>query len=205
MPAKNLARAQAIATGRPYYFTGKPCAKGHIANRTVIDCGCMECARLKSQRLREKLKDDPAYKKRRAGYAASHRAKDPEGYKARMRKFIETRTEDYWLTKRAKVHGLSLAQFLEMFNSTGGACWICGKFCTLRGKLHICIDHCHATGKVRGLLCPVCNKFLGAFKDSPALLRIAAEYLDNSQANSLAPSGFPQAPSNGGGSFQDEP
>lgn len=39
------------------------------------------------------------------------------------------------------------------------------------------IDHCHTTGKVRGLLCPTCNSGLGHFKDNPETLIKAAQYL----------------------------
>lgn len=39
------------------------------------------------------------------------------------------------------------------------------------------IDHAHATGKVRGLLCPTCNVGIGHFKDDPELLASAADYL----------------------------
>lgn len=42
---------------------------------------------------------------------------------------------------------------------------------------HFDIDHCHKTGKVRGLLCRSCNMGLGYFKDSPSLLNKAADYL----------------------------
>lgn len=52
----------------------------------------------------------------------------------------------------------------------------CG-ICEKEGPL--VIDHCHSTGRVRGLLCNDCNLGLGRFKDSPELLISAAEYLKN--------------------------
>lgn len=53
------------------------------------------------------------------------------------------------------------------------------KGCELCGTLHnLHIDHNHETNKVRGVLCTNCNRGLGHFKDSPELLKKAAEYLE---------------------------
>jgi hypothetical protein len=43
------------------------------------------------------------------------------------------------------------------------------------------IDHCHETGKVRGLLCINCNWLLGKSRDTPELLRAAADYLERTK------------------------
>lgn len=72
-------------------------------------------------------------------------------------------------------YGLTLVEVEEM-RSHG--CAICGRtegngrF----GQLHI--DHCHDTGKVRGVLCHSCNVSLGHFNHDPDLLRKAAAYLE---------------------------
>jgi hypothetical protein len=70
-----------------------------------------------------------------------------------------------------------------MLAAQDGACVICGT--TEPGDnwhrgLHI--DHCHATGRVRGLLCQNCNQMLGKAHDDPAVLRKAAQYLEASTA-----------------------
>jgi hypothetical protein len=61
-----------------------------------------------------------------------------------------------------------------MVEEQHGLCYICRKPSAYRG-LHI--DHCHATGNIRRLLCNDCNLGLGKFKDNPELLEKAAAYL----------------------------
>jgi len=61
-----------------------------------------------------------------------------------------------------------------------GKCAICKKPETRKtgNKIReLSIDHCHKTGKVRGLLCDSCNNGLGRFKDSVKLLESALKYL----------------------------
>jgi hypothetical protein len=41
----------------------------------------------------------------------------------------------------------------------------------------LCLDHCHKTGRVRGMLCPLCNTSLGGFRDSTTVLQRAIDYL----------------------------
>ena len=58
-----------------------------------------------------------------------------------------------------------------MLEEQGGVCAIC------KTAPAVHVDHDHATGAVRALLCFNCNGGLGQFKDDPAVLRAAAEYV----------------------------
>ena len=63
-----------------------------------------------------------------------------------------------------------------MLGAQNGRCAICGRPETEAGGL--AVDHCHATGKVRGLLCTLCNTALGKFRDRTDILRAAIRYLE---------------------------
>jgi hypothetical protein len=72
--------------------------------------------------------------------------------------------------------GLSEAEKFYVMEHTG-ACEICGGPPTGRTK-RLSIDHDHATGAFRGMLCGHCNTGLGMFKDNPVLLEKAISYLN---------------------------
>lgn len=63
-----------------------------------------------------------------------------------------------------------------MFDEQKGRCAICETEITAYKTANV--DHCHTTGKVRGLLCFLCNSGLGKFKDDKGRLQKAIEYLD---------------------------
>jgi hypothetical protein len=80
-----------------------------------------------------------------------------------------------------RLYGVSVEQYAALVEAQDNLCAICElpETMTYQGKVKsLSIDHDHATGKVRGLLCAACNFALGKFKDSPALLRSAANYLE---------------------------
>ncbi len=77
-------------------------------------------------------------------------------------------------------YGMDQAAYDSMLARQGGGCAICGGTCAVFSRL--CVDHCHATGEVRGLLCNPCNTGLGKFKDSSGLLVAAARYLNKAVA-----------------------
>lgn len=76
-------------------------------------------------------------------------------------------------------YGLSVDEHAAMLQRQGGKCAICNGPPTSRRPL--AIDHDHATGKVRGLLCDRCNHGLGHFRDSADVMVAAIAYLHKQQ------------------------
>jgi len=76
------------------------------------------------------------------------------------------------------VFGITLAQYTEMLARQRGACAICGATSPGPRNARFAVDHDHATGKVRGLLCSPCNLAIGMFRDDADLIDQAAAYLD---------------------------
>jgi len=72
--------------------------------------------------------------------------------------------------------GITLEQYNEMLASQGGVCAICKQPCET-GK-SLAVDHCHKTGKVRGLLCQHCNTGFGQFRENKKFLISAISYID---------------------------
>jgi hypothetical protein len=104
---------------------------------------------------------DPCRRK----YERDRKAKDPE---AAARKRLQATLASY---------GLTLEDYERMHAEQKGACWICGTDLPGAGHLRLVVDHCHATGRVRGLLCNPCNIGLANFRDDPQLLTSAIRYL----------------------------
>jgi hypothetical protein len=75
---------------------------------------------------------------------------------------------------------LSAPDFQRILLSQQSACAICHiNFAEI--DLKICIDHCHRTGRVRGLLCHACNKGLGHFRENPVSMSNAIQYLQQTE------------------------
>ena len=71
--------------------------------------------------------------------------------------------------------GIDADEYNRLLVLQGNGCAICGNKCKTNKRL--AVDHCHATGKVRGLLCAGCNTALGQFNDDTDMLNKAIEYL----------------------------
>lgn len=90
------------------------------------------------------------------------------------------RTDCKECTKEAEMKrkfGISFSEYHALLKAQGYRCEICR--CKLESSRYtkFAVDHCHKTGKLRGLLCTNCNTGLGLFKDSEERLSSAIKYL----------------------------
>lgn len=76
------------------------------------------------------------------------------------------------------LYGITKEDYEKLLKDQNNKCKICLGKETHKSKKKFNIDHCHKTGKVRGLLCNRCNVGLGRFRDNINILKNAIEYLE---------------------------
>ena len=100
---------------------------------------------------------------------------------ASFHKHKHKRPYDYEYDKDKKLqaaYGIGYAEYNTMLAAQNGCCAICGTNST-GGRKAFHVDHCHDTGKVRGLLCGNCNSGIGNLRDDIGLLKRAITYLES--------------------------
>jgi len=81
------------------------------------------------------------------------------------------------------VYGLASGEYDQIKAAQGGKCFICQR--ATGAARALAVDHDHATGFVRGLLCGVCNKMLGHSRDDIEFFERAIDYLNNPPAQAM--------------------
>ena len=114
------------------------------------------------ERRRERYAQEPEYREREKSRRRAYEQANKEELSAR-RQFGH-------LERR---YGISRTDYKVLLAAQRGVCPICGK----RSKKTLCVDHCHATGTVRGLLCRQCNFGLVCLGDDQAAMIAALAYL----------------------------
>lgn len=97
---------------------------------------------------------------------AEKRASDPVTHAKNVRK-----------AQLKRRYGITLEQYDTMLAAQGGHCALCDRTPEQEKYKHLNVDHCHATGKIRGLLCTPHNHALGQLGDDEAGLLRAIEYI----------------------------
>lgn len=80
-------------------------------------------------------------------------------------------------------YSLSELEYKKMLEERNYCCDICGlrQIENPKNKDKLCIDHCHTTKKIRGLLCRNCNSAIGYFKDNVEIIKKSIKYLKKCQ------------------------
>lgn len=110
------------------------------------------------------LKDPEARKKYEQEYRDRKHLEDPEF----------NRRKDIW-----KLYRIRMEDFDKMYQEQNAKCKICYEDIPYRGR-KIAVDHCHTTGKVRGILCHHCNVGIGHLQEDIKILQKAIDYLTKS-------------------------
>jgi hypothetical protein len=118
-------------------------------------------------------KDCGAGSKRPAPYSGPRCATHHRERKKALKRAAHAR----WIEK---TYGITSEQYWALYEAQGGCCIICQR---AKGvKKLLAVDHDHATGYVRGLLCGPCNQILGHLRDDQAAAWRVWKYLDSPPA-----------------------
>lgn len=150
--------------------------------------GCINNGHERSLFCRKHLSENKMKKRRTDNYTLEccYKGCDRKRYMLSMYCFEHDRLkakERSTKFRNIKKYGMSSDDAEFLIDKQNNLCAICFK--PEKSKLNnkvkeLCIDHCHSTGIVRGLLCVRCNVALGNFMDDISILKSAIKYLENS-------------------------
>lgn len=139
-----------------------PEKRGEERTADGLNTYCRACAKKRQQRAHY-LANKGVYRQK----ADQWRADNPEKRKQIAR--------DWGRKQRWAVYGINEDDFARLIRECEGRCEICDV--ELQDSVGIAVDHDHATGVVRGILCGPCNRGIGILGDDPVRLDAAAAYL----------------------------
>lgn len=114
-----------------------------------------------NKRKREKIKNDPEFRKKVIDRTRIWRLKNPEKAKIVKRRSVLKHK-----------YGITLEDYQDLLTKQNSKCAICKR------EIGLCIDHDHKTGKTRGLLCHACNRAIGLLKENEEILKNAIYYIN---------------------------
>ena len=111
----------------------------------------------------------PEQRQRDAERKRAYQIRHKEKIAQRKKEDYEAKKEFYVAYERnrqyQKAYGIDVAEYDRMFAAQNGRCKICNTDTPkTHGNKYFAVDHCHASGKVRGLLCSTCNIALGFYE-----------------------------------------
>lgn len=172
---------------------------GSLDSQSVLQSGIMSKKILTEEQKLNKAEYARFWRKSNPEATALHakatRLKHKDKVLERQRKWTKNNPDKvkenalkYYLREKSNIRekqllknfGISLAEYKIMLSIQNGVCAICFGGPDAKGKV-LAVDHCHITGKIRGLLCRGCNVGIGNLKDSIQLMQRTIEYLTNKE------------------------
>jgi hypothetical protein len=143
-----------------------------IGSRDGLQSSCKDCHKLKTYKWRLKNKN------KWLSYVKQRYYKDrASGHWHELRSTHPARRAMY---RRKMRYGITEKQFLNFLKKQSYKCAICKK--SLKNNIKLfCVDHCHKTQFIRGLLCGPCNWGIGSFRDNVNRLKKAVNYLKRAE------------------------
>lgn len=122
---------------------------------------CPDCRTARQRAQQREWRKKPENRERMAEAQRNGRSADNAGRRA-------------WLKSR---YGITLEEYEHLYEAQDGRCAICSKWCSV-----LCVDHCHDSKEVRGLLCSPCNRAIGQLGDTADSVQLAVDYLRKKEA-----------------------
>ena len=127
-----------------------------------------------------KNSEDPAWREQNAARVMKWQQENPDKVAEKVKRNKLARPAKYQrMALKAHLkcrYNITIEDYEALVKRAGNCCEICGVHQDdLSEKL--CVDHCHETGKVRGLLCKTCNSAIGRLGDTYEMLQKAADFL----------------------------
>jgi len=130
-----------------------------------------------NEQHRKRYAEDSKHRERKLASNRAYRAEHQERLNALWRDNWQSSAacrERHAGTRRKTIYGLSAEHHRRLVEQQNGVCAICKR----PSRRALCVDHCHATRVVRGLLCDKCNTALGLLGDDAGRVLAAVAYLD---------------------------
>lgn len=139
----------------------------------VIDAPTKRCPKCAESKTYDLFYRSKVHKDGRASYCKTCASKRTIFYARVNKAKLQPRSAGYGLKRR---YLMNIAEYEAMLVAQGMCCAICGRVKCTTGR-RLAVDHCHTTGKVRGLLCSACNTGIGMLQEDEAVLNQAIRYL----------------------------
>lgn len=139
----------------------EPLKRSHNLKRT---CEVSECCNPMHARIANR--SDDVREKGRIAQRQYRNASDPLARRVRRSTLLKS------------MYGITIDDYEAMIAKQNNRCAICSHEFEIGGdsRKRPCVDHCHKSGDVRGILCSNCNTGIGYFSEDPAVLKAASDY-----------------------------